>query len=176
LSTIRPGGDGGARRGGPDRPANQRGAARLAAVQALYQMEVGGADLTAVVAEFEAYRLGKVVDDVEYRSADPAWFRDIVSGVVAEQRVIDPYVHSALAVDWPLRRVDATLRAILRCGAYELYRRKDVPARVILNEYIEVAKAFYSEDEPRLVNGVLDRVAHELRPGEFAGPAVGKAR
>ncbi|HUG63160.1 MAG TPA: transcription antitermination factor NusB [Methylomirabilota bacterium] len=153
------------------RPANQRGAARLAAVQALYQMEIGGGDILSVVSEFETFRLGKEIDGIEYRQADAAWFRDIVSGVVAEQRTLDPLVHTALVQDWPLKRVDATLRAILRCGTYELLKRPDVPARVIINEYIDVARAFFQEDEPRLVNGVLDRIAHENRPNEF--PAVG---
>jgi N utilization substance protein B len=158
--------------GRPDaRPANQRGAARLAAVQALYQMEVGGGDIMQVVSEFEAFRLGKEIDGVEYRQADAAWFRDIVSGVVAEQRTIDPLVHTALVEDWPLKRVDATLRAILRCGTYELMKRPDVPGRVIITEYIDVARAFFGDDEPKLVNGVLDRIAHDLRPDEF--PASG---
>jgi N utilization substance protein B len=153
------------------RPANQRGAARLAAVQALYQMEIGGADILSVVSEFESFRLGKEIDGVEYRQADAAWFRDIVSGVVADQRILDPMIHEALVRDWPLKRIDATLRAILRCGTYELMKRPDVPGRVILTEYIDIARAFFSEDEPKLVNGVLDRLAHELRPDEF--PASG---
>lgn len=149
------------------RPANQRGAARLAAVQALYQLEIGGEDIVSVVTEFEAFRLGKEIDGVEYRQADPAWFRDIVSGVVGEQRRIDPMVHTALVEDWPLKRVDATLRAILRCGTYELMKRPDVPGKVIITEYIDVARAFFTEDEPKLVNGVLDRIAHEVRADEF---------
>ncbi|BBE71555.1 transcription antitermination factor NusB [Oharaeibacter diazotrophicus] len=153
------------------RPANQRGAARLAAVQALYQLEIGGEDIVAVVTEFEAHRLGKEIDGVEYRQADAAWFRDIVAGVVGEQRRLDPMIHTALVEDWPLKRVDATLRAILRCGAYELSKRPDVPGRVIITEYIDIARAFFGDDEPKLVNGVLDRLAHDLRPDEF--PAVG---
>jgi len=153
------------------RPANQRGAARLAAVQALYQLEIGGEDIVAVVTEFEAHRLGKEIDGVEYRQADAAWFRDIVAGVVGEQRRLDPMIHTALVEDWPLKRVDATLRAILRCGAYELSKRPDVPGRVIITEYIDIARAFFGDDEPKLVNGVLDRLAHDLRPDEF--PAAG---
>lgn len=151
------------------RPANKRGAARLAAVQALYQMDVGGARLSDVLGEFEAYRLGKEIDGEQYRDADPAWFRDLVSGVVAEQRGLDPEIHKALAEDWPLKRIDTTLRAILRAGGFELLRRKDVPAKVVINEYIDIAKAFYEGDEPRLVNGVLDKLAHRLRAGEFGG-------
>ncbi len=149
------------------RPANQRGAARLAAVQALYQLEIGGGDMLTVIQEFEAFRLGQEIDGYEYRQADAGWFRDVVGGVVAEQRLIDPMVHTALVEDWPLKRVDATLRAILRCGTYELLKRNDVPGRVIISEYIDIARAFFEDDEPRLVNGVLDRIAHDNRPDEF---------
>lgn len=151
------------------KPANQRGAARLFAVQALYQLEIGGDDILSVVAEFEQHRLGKDIDGVSYRAADPAFFRSVVAGVVDEQRAIDPLVHTALVEDWPLKRVDATLRAILRCGTFELLRRADVPARVIISEYIDVARAFYEDDEPRLVNGVLDRIGRDVRPDELAG-------
>jgi N utilization substance protein B len=150
-----------------ERPANQRGAARLAAVQALYQMELAGTGVDEVVAEFESFRLGKEIDGDQYRSADAAWFRDLVVGVVEMQREIDPTIHAALVEGWPLKRVDATLRAILRAGVYELIKRADVPARVVITEYVDIAKAFFTEDEPRLVNGVLDRLAHDLRPAEF---------
>jgi N utilization substance protein B len=151
------------------KPANKRGTARLAAVQAIYQMEIAGSELGDVIAEFETYRLGKEIDGMEFREADPAFFRDIVSGIVREQRRIDPAVHLALVEDWPLKRIDVTLRAILRAGAYELIARKDVPARVVITEYIDVAKAFFVEDEPGIVNGVLDRLARELR-GDELGP------
>ena len=150
-----------------ERPANQRGAARLAAVQALYQMEIAGTGIADVVAEFELFRLGKEIDGEQYRTADAAWFRDLVSGVVEAQLEVDPRVHAALVEGWPLKRVDATLRAILRAGVYELIHRADVPARVVITEYVDIAKAFFTEDEPKLVNGVLDRLARELRPEEF---------
>lgn len=150
-----------------ERPANQRGAARLAAVQALYQMEIAGTGIADVVAEFELFRLGKEIDGEQYRTADAAWFRDLVSGVVEAQLEVDPRVHAALVEGWPLKRVDATLRAILRAGVYELIHRADVPARVVITEYVDIAKAFFAEDEPKLVNGVLDRLARELRPEEF---------
>ena len=150
------------------RPANKRGAARLAAVQALYQMDVGGTGLLETVAEYETYRLGQEVDGQTYRDADAAWFRDVVSGVVRQQTTIDPMIHGSLTVDWPLARLDTTLRAILRAGTYELTNRKDVPVAVIVSEYVDVAKAFYEEDEPRLVNAVLDRVARRSR-GEGKG-------
>jgi N utilization substance protein B len=149
------------------RPANKRGVARLAAVQALYQMELGGAPLTSVVSEFTTFRLGKEIDGEQYRDADEQWFKQIVAGVVEDQKFLDPYIHTALTEGWPLKRIDSLLRAILRCGSYELLRRKDVPAKVIISEYIDVAKAFFEDDEPGLVNGVLDRLAHELRDTEL---------
>ncbi len=155
--------------GREERPANKRGVARLAAVQALYQMEVGGAQVADVLGEFETYRLGQEIDGDQYRDADALWFRDLVTGVLELQRTIDPVIHTALTQDWPLRRVDTTLRAILRAGVFELMKRKDVPVRVIISEYIDVAKAFYQEDEPRLVNGVLDRIAKDVRKTEIDG-------
>ena len=105
------------------RPANQRGAARLAAVQALYQLDIAGATLPEVLAEFESFRLGREVDGEQYREADAAYFREIVAGVVRDQLTLDPAVHGALTPGWPLQRIDATLRAILRAGAYELTGR-----------------------------------------------------
>ncbi|QDG78200.1 transcription antitermination factor NusB [Labrenzia sp. PHM005] len=149
------------------RPANKRGVARLAAVQALYQMDIGGTPVTNVVSEYTAFRLGKEIDGEQYRDADEQWFKHIVAGVVQDQKFLDPYIHTALKEDWPLKRIDSLLRAILRSGSYELLRRKDVPAKVIISEYIDVAKAFFEDDEPGLVNGVLDRLAHELRSPEF---------
>jgi N utilization substance protein B len=155
------------------RPANQRGAARLGAVQALYQMDISGTPLPAVVAEFETHRLGAELEGEQLRPADLAFFRALVSGVVAEQRRIDPIIHEALPPTWPLTRIDLTLRAILRCGVYELLKRHDVPGRVVIAEYVDVAHAFFVADEPGLVNGVLDRVAHERRPEEFPQAASG---
>lgn len=153
------------------RPANQRGAARLAAVQALYQMELGGTTLPEVLAEFETLRLGKELDGELYRDADRAFFRDIVTGVVAHQRTLDPEINTALSADWPLARIDATLRAILRCGTFELSRRRDVPGRVVISEYIDVAKAFFEGEVPAMVNGVLDTLARKLRAAEFGAEA-----
>lgn len=150
------------------KPVNKRGAARLAAVQALYQMDLAGSGVLEVAAEYEAFRLGKEVDGAVYREADAQWFRAILSGVVENQKIVDPIIHQALTEDWPLSRLDSTLRAILRAGVYEIMKREDVPVAVIVSEYVEIAKAFYSEDEPRLVNAVLDRVARRLR-GESRG-------
>ncbi|WP_417681990.1 transcription antitermination factor NusB [Roseibium sp.] len=157
------------------RPANKRGAARLGAVQALYQMDVGEVSLADVISEFTTFRLGKELDGEQYREADEQWFTDIVKGVVEDQKFLDPFIHTALVEDWPLKRIDSLLRAILRCGSYELLRRKDVPARVIISEYIDVAKAFFEDDEPGLVNGVLDRLAHDLRKAEFDAPKAGES-
>ncbi len=147
----------------PPRRANKRGAARLAAVQALYQMDVAGTGVMEITAEYEAYRLGQEVDGEQYLDADPQWFRAIISGVVKEQRQLDPLIRQRLPEDWPLSRIDSTLRAILRAGLWEIKNRKDVPIAVIISEYVDIAKAFFEGDEPRLVNAVLDRMAKELR-------------
>lgn len=149
--------------------ANQRGAARLAAVQALYQMDIGGAGVLEVVAEYEAHRLGSEIDGEQYRPADPAWFRAVVSGVVENQRALDPVIRSGLTEDWPLSRLDATLRAILRAGAWELSAKKDVPVAVIVNEYVDVARAFFDGEEPKIVNAVLDRLARKYRGDQKPG-------
>ncbi len=153
--------------------ANQRGVARLGAVQALYQMDVGGSTLPAVVAEFEAHRLGGEMEGEKLRRADVDFFRALVGGVIDAQRRIDPVIHAALPPTWPLTRIDLTLRAILRCGVFELLERRDVPGRVVISEYVDIAHAFYEADEPGLVNGVLDRVARDARPAEFPKAASG---
>lgn len=149
------------------KPANKRGSARLSAVQALYQMDIGGVGLTEVVAEYENYRLGREIDGETYLAADASWFRGVVGGVVRDQKAIDPIIHKSLTRDWPLARIDSTLRAILRAAVFELTKRKDVDARVVVSEYVEVAKAFFDGDEPKMVNGVLDVIARKLRTGEL---------
>ncbi|NKN38083.1 transcription antitermination factor NusB [Agrobacterium sp. a22-2] len=143
--------------------ANQRGAARLAAVQALYQMDIGGTGVLEVVAEYETHRLGQELDGDTYLKADASWFRSIVAGVVRDQTVIDPLIRQALQDDWSLSRMDSTVRAILRAGAFELLERKDVPIAVIVTEYVEIAHAFFEDEEPKLVNAVLDRIAKQVR-------------
>ncbi len=150
------------------KPANKRGAARLAAVQALYQMDVTGSGLLEIASEYENFRLGKEVDGALYREADAQWFRGILSGVVENQKTIDPVIRKALPETWPLSRLDSTLRAIMRAGVYEITEKADVPVAVIVTEYVDIAKAFYEGDEPGLVNAVLDRIARELR-GRSAG-------
>jgi transcription antitermination protein NusB len=147
--------------------AEKRSAARLAAVQALYQMDVAGSGVADVLAEFESHWIGREVEGVEYKPAEADFFRDIVGGVVREQRDLDPQVDRALSEGWPLKRVDAILRAILRAGAYELSRRLDIPPRVTITEYVDVAHAFLERDEAGMVNAVLDRLARAVRGAEL---------
>lgn len=147
--------------------ANQRGTARLGAVQALYQMDVTDVSAIKVMSEFENFRLGKEVDGEQYRDADAGWFRNLVGGVMKNQRAIDPLIHKTLPDDWPLVRIDSTLRAILRCATFELMCQKDIPSKVIITEYVELALAFFEGDEPKMVNGVLDRIARNFRDGEL---------
>jgi N utilization substance protein B len=149
------------------RRANRRGAARLAAVQALYQMDVAATPLNEALAQFESYWIGREVEGDEYLPAEAAFFRDVVGGVVAEQRRLDPMIDAALAQGWPLKRIETVLRAILRAGAYELDRKREVPARVVVSEYVDVAHAFVDAEETGMVNAVLDQLARRLRAGEF---------
>ena len=146
------------------RPANQRGAARLAAVQALYQMDVGRQTLEDTLSQFNAHMLGREVEGEQYLPADADFFRQIVTGVIKSQLDIDPIIDKALSNDWPVGRIDATLRAILRGAAFELLRRKDIPQGVVISEYVDIAKAFYEDDAPKLVHGVLDTIAKQVAP------------
>jgi N utilization substance protein B len=149
----------------------RRSAARLAAVQALYQIELAGAAPETVIGEFLRDGL-----DAEARGAvDEALFADVVRGAAARRAGIDTSIGHALTPDWPLERLEAVLRAILRAGTYELAARSDVPAAVIISEYLEIGHDFFSGKEPGLVNGVLDRIARTLRPEEFAGDDRGGA-
>lgn len=145
-----------------------RSAARLGAVQALYQMDIASTPLDDAVAEFVEHRLEHGDEGGEMTHADAAHFEDIVRGVVREQRELDRQVNGALAKGWSLARIDSTLRAILRCGTYELRRCKDVPLKVIINEYVDIAHAFFEGDEPGVVNAVLDRLARDIRGGAGA--------
>jgi transcription antitermination protein NusB len=147
--------------------ALSRSQARLAAVQALYQMDLAETDLAAVIEEFKAHRLGGEAEIYTAAQADPEHFATLLKGVVRRQREIDPMVDRQLAEGWRLTRIDSIVRATLRAAAFELMELKDVPPRVIISEYIEVAHAFFEGDEPRLVNGVLDSLARKLRPGEL---------
>lgn len=154
-----------------ERKANKRGAARLAAVQALYQMDVAGTGLNEILAEFESHWLGREVEGEQYLPAEAAFFRDVITGFAREQVKLDPLIDKALAAGWPLKRIEAVLRAVLRAGAYELDHRRDVPARVVVSEYVGVANAFVDAEETGMVNAVLDQLARQLRAGEF-GDAV----
>jgi N utilization substance protein B len=146
----------------------ERSAARLSTVQALYQMEVSGKGVIDAFAEFEAFWIGREVEGITFKPAENEFFRDVLGGVVREQRAIDGKIDAALAAGWPLKRIEAVLRAILRAGAYELLFRKDVPVRVVISEYVDIAHGFYAEDEPGLVNAVLDAIAREVRPREVS--------
>ena len=149
------------------RKANRRGAARLAAVQALYQMDIAGTGSTEILAQFESHWIGREVEGNQYLPAEAAFFREVVNGVVREQRSLDPLIDAALAQTWPLKRIEAILRAVLRAGAFELGHRNDVPARVVVAEYVDVANAFVDREETGMVNAVLDQLARKLRAGEF---------
>ena len=154
----------------PKRKAQQlaRSAARLAAVQALYQIELTGADWRKVVREFDEHRLGAEIEGVQYREADPDHFRKTVQGVVENQSAIDRLTDAALVEKWPLGRVDSILRALFRAAGSELSVRDDIPPRVIIGEYVDVAKAFFEEGkEAKFVNAVLDHMARAERPGAF---------
>jgi N utilization substance protein B len=147
--------------------SDRRSAARLAASQALYQMEVAEKGLDDILAEFEAHWIGQEIEGHAYNPAEVAFFRDVVSGVLGDQTPIDRGLDAALAEGWPLRRVEALMRAILRAAYYELRSRPDVPARVVLTEYVDVAAAFFGSDECGMINAVLDSLARQTRPGEF---------
>jgi N utilization substance protein B len=145
-----------------------RAAARLAAVQALYQMDIVGKGLNEILAEFETHWIGGSIEGVQYEEADIDLFRDILRGVLADQVTIDRETDAMLQEGWPLRRVEAVMRAILRAGMFELLHKIDVPARVVITEYVDVAAAFLGADEVGMVNAVLDRLARKTRPQEFS--------
>jgi len=150
-----------------------RSAARVAAVQALYQMDLAHTDLNAVIHEFSDIRASLETPDDEEGArliaiADKTFFAELLRGVVRLQKSIDTAVDQQLASGWRLVRMDRIVRQILRAAVYELIDRTDVPARVVINEYVNVAKDFFDGDEPKVVNGVLDHLAHEFRAAEFA--------
>ncbi len=145
----------------------ERAAARLGAVQALYQMDLSGSDVGETLAQFSARASGDDFDSGQCGEADYKHLREVVDGVVREQKAIDPVIDQMLDKAWPLHRLDSTVRAILRAGAYELMFMERVPARVAISEYVDVADAFFGVEEPRFVNGVLDKLARLRRPDEF---------
>ena len=157
----------GAARDNDARKANKRGAARLAAVQALYQMDLAGSGLNEILAEFESHWIGREVEGAQYLPAEAAFFRDVVSGVVREQRELDPLIDEALSKSWPLKRIETLLRATLRAGAYELAHKKDVPGRVVVTEYADIAGAFVERDEIGMITAVLNELGRHFRGADF---------
>lgn len=145
-----------------------RSAARLAAVQALYQIEMGGGGAEDAIDDFLHRRHGAAAAEGERLAMDPDAFATLVRGVVARRAEIDAQIDGALEKGWRVGRLERVLRAVLRAGCYELLAAPEVPARVVIDEYIEIARAFFGRTEPALVNGVLDRLARTLRPDEFA--------
>ena len=147
--------------------AMERRAARLAAVQALYQWEQSGAAADTIVKEFAEHRIGKSVDGVELPNADLRLFGNLVRGAIVNAEELDAMIAGVLTEDWSVERLESILRAILRGGAYELAHRTDIPPKVAISEYLAVADAFLGDKETALTNGVLDRLAHLLRPAEM---------
>ena len=144
--------------------SRSRSAARLAAVQALYQQDMEGTPLAQLLKEFHDHRLGATIEDAQYHDAEREFFDDIVTGANARNDDIDRLISERLAEGWTLERLDRPMRAILRAGAYELIARPDVPVGSVINEYVDVAHAFYDKRESGFVNGLLDAIAKQARP------------
>ena len=144
--------------------SRSRSAARLAAVQALYQQEMEGIPIARLLREFHEHRLGATIEEAQYAEAEQSFFDDVVTGVDARRIEIDDAIADKLAEGWSLDRLDRPMRAILRAGTYELLARKDVPVGSVISEYVDVAHAFYDKRESGFVNGLLDAVAKEARP------------
>lgn len=140
-----------------------RSAARLAAVQALYQQQMEGTGTARLIDEFHQHRLGVSVDEEELADAEVDFFDDLVSGTIARKDEIDDLLNARLAEGWTLARLDKTMLQILRGGAYELLARADVPVAAAISEWVDVAKAFFDDREAKFVNGVLDAVAKDVR-------------
>ncbi|MGI9515230.1 MAG: transcription antitermination factor NusB [Anderseniella sp.] len=163
-------------KGAPAKPAEKqsrprtsvaRSASRLGAVQALYQMDIGGSELSDVLADYGSGRIGVQFDDGQCGEADYGFLKAIVEGVVDDQALIDKKVNECLGEGWTLARLEATSRAILRAGGFELMFRDDVPPKVTISEYVEVAKAFFSGSEPGFINASLDAMARKRRAEEL---------
>ncbi len=140
-----------------------RAASRLAAVQALYQHDMEQTPLARLLHEFHDHRLGAQIEDAQYAEADSAFFDDVVQGALARLGEIDTIVAAKLASGWSLDRLDKPMKAILRCGTYELLARADVPVGAVITEYVDVAHAFYDKRETGFVNGLLDAIARDVR-------------
>lgn len=152
-----------------------RTAARLAAVQALYQMKITGEDAPAVIDDFLTHRLagqGPEGEAVRLDAADREFFSELVAGVARESGDLDDMLTAVLAEAWPVERLESLLRLILACGAYELGHRPEIPARVAVSQYVDLAHAFLDDKQTAMTNGVLDRLARHMRPEEFAGEVL----
>ena len=143
--------------------SRSRSAARLAAVQALYQQDMEGTPLPQLLKEFHDHRLGATIEEAEYHEAESDFFDDIVTGAIARRTDTDSAISSKLAAGWSLERLDRPMRAILRAGAYELIALPDVPVGSVISEYLDVAHAFYDKRESGFVNGLLDSIAKDVR-------------
>lgn len=143
--------------------SKSRSAARLAAVQASYQRSMEETPTAQLLHEFHQHRLGATIEDVEYNEAEVAFFDDIVTGSIAREAELDAAIAARLSTGWTLDRLDKPMRALLRVATYELLARADVPAKTVINEYIDVADAFYDSREKGFVNGLLDAVAKDVR-------------
>ena len=177
AATRRPGAPGGkvGKAARSAQTARQRSSARLAAVQALYQMELAGTTPDQVIREFVEQRLKEDLDGVSLAEADHRLLSELVRGVAEQRADLDDMLAAVLDEDWPVERIESLLLVLLRAGVYELSARPAVPARVVISEYIAVADAFFAGKEPGLVNGVLDRIGRALRPEEFAPQEAGPA-
>ena len=140
-----------------------RAAARLAAVQALYQHEMERTPIPRLLTEFHHHRLGATIEGAEYADAEIDFFDDLVTGARARADEIDVLIEGKLASGWSLGRLDKPMKAILRCGTYELLARADVPVGAVISEYVDVAHAFYERREAGFVNGLLDAIAKDVR-------------
>ena len=143
--------------------SQSRSAARLAAVQALYQQDMEGTPTTRLIHEYHQHRLGATLEDVTSADAEESFFDDLVSGTAARGEEIDAMVAGKLSEGWTLARLDKPMKAILRVGTYEILARKDVPLATVINEYLDVADAFYDQREKGFVNGLLDAIARDVR-------------
>lgn len=145
----------------------RRSAARLAAVQGLYQMDLTGKGVHEVFGEFETFWIGKEIEGDRYKPAERGLFRAIVNGVIENQVALDRAADRILSAGWPLHRIEALMRAVLRAGAFELVHAKDVPVKVVVSEYVDIAASFLDKDEVGMVNAVLDKLAREARGEEL---------
>jgi transcription antitermination protein NusB len=143
--------------------SKSRSAARLAAVQALYQHDMEKTGIAGLLAEFHAHRLGAEIEDVQYADAEVVFFDDLVSGAVARREEIDEIIESKLGEQWKIGRLDKTMLQILRAGTYELIARADIPTATVITEYVDVAHAFFDTKDAKFANGLLDAVAKEKR-------------